>query len=835
MKPTMTSYLLTALLLATPAVLCAAPNPSNHIPPGKVFVYKTSHGQPQNIEVYFPKGHDPAKAKVPGVLLFHGGGWSGGDLSQFRYACDYFARRGLVAATANYYLHPKEEQKALGPGGKRKRVCVTDGISAIRWFKQHAGELGIDPKRIVLGGGSAGGHIAMMATLNRRLDDPSDPTNIDTSVIGFLLFNPAFTTKGRDNDDEVDVFTHLKPGIAPSLFMFGEKDAWKAASDELVPALRKSGAQAKMFVADGVSHSFWMRPEWYDCCLVECDRFLVSLGLLKGEALLRKPAGTDFNPQKSSLSPPQPPASATTPPPNQPSPQPSPSGTPRDPGNPHGATFNLIFTSGMVLQRDAKVRIYGEGDDGEQVTMTFKGQTRSAKVEKGAWEVFLDPMKADCNGAEMALSSRSGTNKLNGILVGDVWVLGGQSNMYRGFHAFPPLKDSMEKMNEPLIRIFFVDPNIKKSDQRTTRFKTLSDMGWTAAVYNADEKTKEFLKGISPAGYFFACNLVKGKQVPVGLIMACLGSTSAQDWTPHEVLQNNPMLRQYLADDEAIKPDAKRPYMAHTSWLYNGVVYPIARFTIKGVLWYQGESNAKQAENYRILFPEMIKAWRRDWGQGDFPFIFAQLASYDGVGWDKLGCSWAVLRESQSAALSLPNTGMITLIDAGEAGDIHPADKQTTGYRFYMKARQVAYDEGIIASGPVFSSVKKEGDAMRIIFNNVGEGLVLRQVSMPKNNTSRDEFKNDPVIWLRSPVDKLVGFTICGADQKFVPAEAEIVSKDSVLVRSPDVPNPVAVRYAWANFSLANLYNKEGFSTEPFRTDKFKLPPPDAFFSKKGH
>ena len=499
----------------------------------------------------------------------------------------------------------------------------------------------------------------------------------------------------------------------------------------------------------------------------------------------------------------------------------------------HGATLNPIFTSEMVLQRDAKVRIYGEGADGEQITIVFKGQSRSAKVEKGAWEVFLDPMKADSKGTEMILSSASGTNRLNGILVGDVWVLGGQSNMYRGFNAFPPLKDSLEKMNEPMIRIFFVDPNVKKSDERTTRFKTRSGMGWTAAVYTADEKTREFLKGLSPAGYFFATNLAKGKQVPVGLIMACLGSTSAQDWTPHEVLQNNPALRKYLADDEAIKPNAKRPYMAHTSWLYNGVVYPITRFTIKGVLWYQGESNAKDAENYRILFPEMIKAWRRDWGQGDFPFIFAQLASYDGVGWDKLSWSWAILRESQSAALSLPNTGMITLIDAGEAGDIHPATKPTAGYRFYMKARQVAYGEDIISSGPVFSSAKKEGDALRITFKNVGEGLVMRQVSMPKNKTSRDESKNDPVIWLRSPADQLVGFTICGADQKFVPAQAEIVSKDSVLVRSPDVSNPVAVRYAWANFSLANLYNQEGFPTEPFRTDKFDLPPPEAFFPKK--
>jgi len=307
----LTLALLVSAILATvtPRSVDAAPDPekqASHGPnfnarvtPGKTFIYKTSHGQPQQWEVFFPKDHDPAKAHAPAVLLFHGGGWSGGTPVAFRYACDYFAKRGLVAATATYYMHSESEQKELGKGGKRKRVCVTDAVSAIRWFKQNALELGVDPKRIVVGGASAGGHIAMLATLNRGLDDPSDPKDFDTSVAGYLLFNPAFTTKGADQDDEVDVFAHLHPGIAPSLFMFGDQDQWKPASDELVNALRKSGAKVEMLVADNVGHSFWSRSDWYDCALVECDRFLVSLGLLQGEPLVSKPSGIDFNPQKS--------------------------------------------------------------------------------------------------------------------------------------------------------------------------------------------------------------------------------------------------------------------------------------------------------------------------------------------------------------------------------------------------------------------------------------------------------------------------------------------------------------------------------------------------------
>jgi acetyl esterase/lipase len=281
--------------------LHAEPNPTTHVAPGKVYIYKTSHGQPQKMEVYFPETHGGATNKVPGVLLFHGGGWKGGDLNQFRYACAYFAKRGLVAATANYYMHSEDEAKNLPRDVSRKRACVTDAVSALRWFKQHADELGIDPNRIIIGGGSAGGHIALLATLQRELDDPADPKEIDTSVLGYLFFCSAFTTDSKDNDKTVDAFAQLKPGIAPSLFLFGEEDSWLPATEKLVPALRKTGARAELLVADKVGHMFFMQPEWYDTALTECDRFLVSLRVLSGEPLVHKPATMDFDPKKSSM------------------------------------------------------------------------------------------------------------------------------------------------------------------------------------------------------------------------------------------------------------------------------------------------------------------------------------------------------------------------------------------------------------------------------------------------------------------------------------------------------------------------------------------------------
>lgn len=254
------------------------------VEPGKVIAYKSVRGQAQNLEVYFPPNHQVGKSKVPGVLLFHGGGWSGGDLNQFRYACDYFARRGLVAATANYRMHTKEEADRLPAGISRKRICITDARSAIRFMKSHADEWGLDPQRVIVGGGSAGGHLAVLSSMTSGLDDPQDDLTIDTTAVAWLLFNPVFTLDGKDGDPLVDVFPHLRPQLPPAVFIFGTKDSWKPASDALVMKLRAQANQAAMWVAVDQGHSFWFKNPWYDLTLAECDRFLVGLGLLQGTA-----------------------------------------------------------------------------------------------------------------------------------------------------------------------------------------------------------------------------------------------------------------------------------------------------------------------------------------------------------------------------------------------------------------------------------------------------------------------------------------------------------------------------------------------------------------------
>ncbi len=242
------------------------------------------------MEIFFPPNHDPTKSKVPGVILFHGGGWSGGDLSQFRFAAEYFARRGLVCATAEYQMLGKAGVQKLAKGESRKRACVTDAKSAIRWFKKNADELGIDPARIITGGGSAGGHISALATMNPGLNDPVDPKDIDTKVVAYLWFNPAFEATDA-SDPEIDILTHLKAELPPTIVFFGDKDAWKKGWDVAHEKWKTLGTKTiDLQIAPGQGHSFFNKDPWRAVTLIAADEFLVKHGFLTGKATLTPPA-----------------------------------------------------------------------------------------------------------------------------------------------------------------------------------------------------------------------------------------------------------------------------------------------------------------------------------------------------------------------------------------------------------------------------------------------------------------------------------------------------------------------------------------------------------------
>jgi sialate O-acetylesterase len=256
--------------------------------------------------------------------------------------------------------------------------------------------------------------------------------------------------------------------------------------------------------------------------------------------------------------------------------------------------------------------------------------------------------------------------------------------------------------------------------------------------------------------------------------------------------------------------------------LFNGMVHPILPYAIRGVLWYQGESNVGNAGLYRTSFPLLIRDWRQHWQQGDFPFYFCQLANYLAKT-DRPGESqWAELREAQAQTLTVPNTGMAVLIDTGEAEDVHPQTKQTAGERLALIALAKTYGRAVPHSGPAFASMRIEGGAIRLCFQSesLGEGLVARDVP-DSHDVMRKSGRKAPLV-RNSPDSQLEGFAICGPDKKWVWAHASI-DGDTVLVSSVHVPAPIAVRYGWSDNPTCNLYNKAGLPAPPFRTDEFVL------------
>lgn len=279
------------LILSIMACLTAVSNVSAQQPateknpkPSKILKYKESDGKPRHIQLYFPPGHELAKSKVPGLILFHGGGWSGGSPSQFAVACAYFASRGIVCATVEYQLMKKQ-------AGATKNVCITDAKSAIRWFKKNAAEIGVDPQRIITGGGSAGGHISAIATLNPGLNDPADPKDVDTDVVAYLWFNPAFSPADEKNP-EVDILRHAKAGLPPAIVFFGSEDhAWLPGWNAAHAKWQSLGVRSIEYrIAESQTHSFFNKEPWRSVTLIEADRFLVRLGLLSAEPTLNAPA-----------------------------------------------------------------------------------------------------------------------------------------------------------------------------------------------------------------------------------------------------------------------------------------------------------------------------------------------------------------------------------------------------------------------------------------------------------------------------------------------------------------------------------------------------------------
>lgn len=494
-----------------------------------------------------------------------------------------------------------------------------------------------------------------------------------------------------------------------------------------------------------------------------------------------------------------------------------------------GARANVtlpdVISDSMVLQRERSVPIWGKADAGEVVTVSFQGQVKKAVAdEKGSWRVKLDAMKAGSTPATMLIE---GKNKieLKDILVGEVWLVSGQSNMQLRLSETKDGEQAIVAANYPLIRLFNVS--------RQVAFKHAPPpLGvWQAC---SPQSVKEF----SAAGYYFGVELQKELNVPIGLINSSYGGSQAEAWTPVEYLQASDELRPTVertkiwdaerakvkADyAEAIKkwhdeaetakaagarptpspsvPDALREYRVASS-IYDGMIAPLIPFMLRGAIWYQGESNEARAQQYGILLPTLIKSWRERWGAGDFPFGIVQLPNYREVKTEPAGEAWSFVREAQRlTALNTLKTGLIVTIDIGEARDIHPKNKLDVGMRMARWALADVYGRKLIKSGPMFRSAKTDGAKIVLAFDMVGKGLRIRDG------------------------DRLEEFAIAGTDRKWRWANAKIVGKNRVEVWSSEVEQPLAARYAFnSNPQHPNLTNETGLPAAPFRTDNWPDP-----------
>jgi len=437
---------------------------------------------------------------------------------------------------------------------------------------------------------------------------------------------------------------------------------------------------------------------------------------------------------------------------------------------------NSYFCSHAVLQRGIPLPIWGTGPEGKTVTVEFAGKKLQTTVRDKHWLVTLPAMTASTEPRPLVITGAANSWVALDVLVGDVWLASGQSNMERqlgpraGQKEIINWKAEVAAADHPLIRQFYVPQNVSLSPVEEERGLWSVCSPATAA-------------DITAVGYFFSRDLQPVIKVPIGLIHSSWGGTVAQAWTSREQLETLPDFKgitQSLA-----KPGVKVHQNLPTA-LFNAMIVPLLQVPIKGVIWYQGESNHDHAKQYQTLFPAMVADWRARWKQPNLPFLYVQIAPYKDME--------AEIREAQLIASKVvPNSAMVVITDVGDGGDIHPANKAPVGARLALAARALAYGEKLEYSGPVFRAMKVQGKEAWLAFDHAASGLVA---------------KNGP----------LKGFVIAGADKQFVAAEAEIRG-DKVVVHSDQVPAPTAVRYGWANVPDVNLTNQEGLPASPFRTD----------------
>lgn len=466
-----------------------------------------------------------------------------------------------------------------------------------------------------------------------------------------------------------------------------------------------------------------------------------------------------------------------------------------------------IFSDRAVLQKADKVPVWGWAEPGEAVQVTLGDASAKGVGNKdGKWKAVLDLSASGPGPFDLVVRGKNEI-KISDVLVGEVWLCSGQSNMEMRLSSTLDKKEMTTAANRQL-RHFKVEKSYAESPREDVKGQWITAEGAAAGDFTG-------------VGYYFGKKLGEELKVPVGIINASSGGSMAEAWMSPEALAADPEIAKRAAELKAV---AKPVPIKTPSWLYNAMLSPVIPYAIKGVLWYQGESNAGSglASLYRKLLPAMVGDWRTRWGRGDFPFYSCQLANYQIKRVEPgLASTWAELREAQAQSCEdMPNAGVAILIDTGEEKTIHPVNKKDPGERLARIALAKDYGRKVAYSGPTLASASFADGKAILKFHHVDGGLV----AAPLPDTYQPLLAKPDVLPLvrNSPGSELEGFLVCGEDRKWVWANAKIAG-DAVVVSAPGVSTPVAVRYAWENNPTCNLYNGEGLPAGPFRTDNFPL------------
>lgn len=730
--------------------------------------------QPLYVDFFEPRSD--TMQKRPLFIFAHGGGFAEGSRKMPLHIptiCERLAKKGYATASISYRLDPRFNIFKSHTDRKAMTDAMHDMRAAIRFFKAHWEKYRIDTTQIFISGESAGAVTAMMVGyVDKQQELNAYPNTRPDNIEG------DSGTSGHSSQVKavlclcgliIDTTAIDSPKDDPLLWIHGSSDPMVPFSiaEEITERAEHIGLNYKKIVFEGATHCPWYQglPRWQsylDSMLIYASNFMYSFITGKEAPILVKA--------------------------------------------PASLKVASILQSNMVIQQSKPFRIWGSSSLGDTIEIHadwVKTPTRVYAGENGEWEGNLSVPKAipgNFKPHAILVICKKDTVRLQNILIGEVWICAGQSNMdmkiqevtgwYRGV---PDYKKEVAAANYPSIRVFTEPASFKVKPQNE------SNGEWEVCSPKA-------AGSFSAVAYFFGRKLFQKLNVPIGLVVVAVAGANATAFVEKEIFINDPLLKKvywnpsesYVASQAKVDSLDFFTKVTRPTLVYNGMMHPLEKLSIHGFIWYQGESNYED-KKYTYLCSAMLKSWRRNFNQGDLPFYFAQIAPYT-QNMNKCPYILGLFWEAQEALLKVKNTGMAMSMDVGEADNVHPRNKEPVGVRLAKIALRRTYGfNSLLDKGPQFSKYRISRDGtVKISFipGTVGSGLNTNDGRHPKC------------------------FSLAGEDQLFYPATAQIVNNE-VWINSKNVTYPVAVRYGFTNDAITNFQNKEGLPAAPFRTDRW--------------